>query len=61
MGRETYTVADLRDELEGVDGERTVHILSQGAIDDLVDLSVENIEWNNGDVEPAINLKGRCQ
>jgi hypothetical protein len=59
MGRETYTVAELRSELENVDGDRTVHMVSQGAIDDLVGVSVEDIEWNNGDTEPAVNLKGR--
>jgi len=53
------TVDELRDELEGVDGDRTVHISSQGAIDDLTDVDVVDLEWNNGDIEPAVNLIGR--
>jgi len=59
MGSKTYTVEDLRKELEGVDGERTVHIISQGAIDDLVGVSETTLKWNNGDKEPTVKLEGR--
>jgi len=59
MGRKTYTVADLREELKDIDGERTVHIVSQGAIDDLVSVSETTLKWNNGDKEPTVKLEGR--
>jgi hypothetical protein len=58
MGRETYTVDDLRNALDGVDGDRTVRISSQGAIDDLVGVKTM-LQWNNGESELILRLKGR--
>jgi hypothetical protein len=52
------TVADLQAFLDGVDGDRTVHFIGSGAIHDCVGADVEDLEWNTGDVEPAIVLGG---
>jgi len=56
---DSLTVADLRAFLDGVDGDRTVHFIGSGAIHDCVGAAVEDLEWNTGDVEPAIVLGGR--
>ena len=54
-----FTVDDLRAFLDGVDGDRNVHFYGSGAIHDCVGAKVEDIEWNNGRIEPAIVLGSR--
>jgi hypothetical protein len=55
----TMTVDDLRDYLNGIDGDRNLHFLGSGAIHDCVGIEVNDIEWNNGEVEPSVMLGGR--
>ena len=52
------TVDDLRQFLDGVDGDRTVHFIGSGAIHGCVGARVEDIEWNNGKIEPSVVLGG---
>ena len=52
------TVADLREFLDGLDGERTVYFIGSGAIHDCVGAEVTDVKWNNGKVEPAVKLGG---
>jgi len=55
---DAMTVAELRAFLEDVNGDRTVYFLGSGAIHDCIGGEAQDIEWNTGDVEPAVMLGG---